>query len=302
MVDANYDRAVRQRAFEFLTELMDRYGEVLPRSELEQGFTYQGHRVPLLAPQGIFKPRILDQPLTIATSPNSPYRDTFTDDGLIQYCYRGTDWKHRDNAGLRATMESRVPIIYIRGILPGKYVATWPVYVVADDPYGLKFTIAVDNAVQFPDEHLLHDSKFDLETALRRKYVTRETRTRLHQRAFRERVINAYRTQCAMCRLRHEELLDAAHITPDSEEGEPIVSNGIALCKIHHAAFDKNIIGIRPDYIVEVRKDILQEVDGPMLKYGLQQMAGTKIQLPHSIKNHPNRDQLEKQFDEFCRR
>jgi len=27
---------------------------------------------------------------------------------------------------------------------------------------------------------------------------------------------------------------------------------------------------VRPDLIVEVRRDILREVDGPMLKYGLQ--------------------------------
>ena len=43
--------------------------------------------------------------------------------------------------------------------------------------------------------------------------------------------------RCALCRLRHQELLDAAHITPDSEaEGEPLVSNGVVLCKLHHAA------------------------------------------------------------------
>jgi len=36
------------------------------------------------------------------------------------------------------------------------------------------------------------------------------------------------------------ELLDAAHITPDTHpEGEPIVSNGLSLCKLHQAAFDR---------------------------------------------------------------
>ena len=40
----------------------------------------------------------------------------------------------------------------------------------------------------------------------------------------------------ALCRLRHQELLDAAHITPDGDaEGEPVISNGVALCKLHHA-------------------------------------------------------------------
>ena len=51
------------------------------------------------------------------------------------------------------------------------------------------------------------------------------------------RVIEAYRTHCAFCRLRHQGLLDAAHITADIEDsGEPVVSNGISLCKLHHAA------------------------------------------------------------------
>ena len=53
-------------------------------------------------------------------------------------------------------------------------------------------------------------------------------------------------------------------------EGEPKVSNGLALCKLHHAAFDCHIIGVNPDYRVEVRVDVLEEIDGPMLEHGLQ--------------------------------
>ncbi len=37
----------------------------------------------------------------------------------------------------------------------------------------------------------------------------------MHQQEFRQRVLRAYRERCAICRLRHEELLDAAHILPD---------------------------------------------------------------------------------------
>jgi hypothetical protein len=59
-------------------------------------------------------------------------------------------------------------------------------------------------------------------------------------------VLRAYRDCCAVCRLRHEELLDAAHILPDGHpRGEPVVRNGLALCKLHHAAFDRHILGIR---------------------------------------------------------
>ena len=84
-----------------------------------------------------------------------------------------------------------------------------------------------------------------------RRYSTAEVRQRLHQQGFRERVLGAYKDSCAMCRLKHRELLDAAHIIPDSEpDGHPVVSNGLALCKIHHAAFDARVMGVRPDLVV----------------------------------------------------
>ena len=76
----------------------------------------------------------------------------------------------------------------------------------------------------------------------------------MHQQSFRIRVIEAYRQCCAICRLKHQELLDAAHILPDKHpRGEPWVSNGLALCKLHHAAFDRHFLGITPDYIIQVR-------------------------------------------------
>ena len=73
-------------------------------------------------------------------------------------------------------------------------------------------------------------------------------------------------------------LLDAAHIVGDRrhERGDPMVPNGLAMCKIHHAAFDTNILGIRPDRVVEIRSDILEEHDGPMLRHGLQELHGAE--------------------------
>jgi hypothetical protein len=88
-------------------------------------------------------------------------------------------------------------------------------------------------------------------------------------------VLTAYQESCSICSLRHVQLLDAAPIIPDGEErGNAVVTNGLSLCKIHHAAFDTNILGIRPDYSIEIRDDILLEVDGPMLKHGLQAHHG----------------------------
>ncbi len=79
------------------------------------------------------------------------------------------------------------------------------------------------------------------------------------------------------------ELLDAAHIVPDTEPmGDAVVPNGLSLCKIHHPAYDSHIIGISPEYDVSVRRDILEEIDGPMLRHGLQELEGGRILLPHT--------------------
>ena len=127
-----------------------------------------------------------------------------------------------------------------------------------------------------------------------------EMKVRLHQPAFRARVISAYETRCAVCQLRHGRLLDAAHITPDSaSDSSTSVTNGIALCKIHHAAYDVNIIGINSDYVVKVREDVLHEIDGPMLKHGLVEMDGVQIWTPNKDDQKPDKERLANRFSEF---
>jgi hypothetical protein len=87
---------------------------------------------------------------------------------------------------------------------------------------------------------------------------------------------------CAICQLHHPELLEAAHIVPDRDpHGEPTVTNGVSLCVLRHTAFDRHIVGIRPDYRIEIRTDILEETDGPMLKHGLQGFQDELIHRPH---------------------
>ncbi len=191
------------------------------------------------------------------------------------------------------------PLIYLHGVAKGKYVPAWPVFIVSDNPTNLTFTVAVDEKETVADlsANVIADSAGE---EARRRYATSVVRVRLHQRTFRARVLAAYREQCALCRLRHIELLEAAHITPDSDEsGEPLVSNGVALCTLHHAAFDGNILGIRPDLVVEIRLDILKEVDGPMLRHGLQEMHGAKIRVPKRPEHQPNPHALAQRYEQF---
>ena len=275
------------------------HGHVLPRKPLEIGFTFQGSQVRLVGPQGIFKPAVMDVPLSITTAPNGPYDDGFGADGLLRYKYRGTDPNHRDNQGLRFAMGEQLPLVYFHGLVRGRYLATWPVFMVRDRPEVLEFSVAVDDAQHLHlnvEAGLVHTE----ENKIRRGYVTTVARRRIHQEAFRERVLQAYHHQCALCRLRHDQLLDAAHIMPDAEpEGEPVVSNGLALCHLHHRAFDRFFLGIRPDYVIEVRPDILLESDGPTLRHAIQGLHGQPISVPRRQEHRPSILLLENRYERF---
>jgi putative restriction endonuclease len=297
------DIEVRLRAFRFLEEQVAVHGSALARSVLERGFDHEGKRVPLISPQGIFTPALLDLPLTFTTVPivegqSRPYEDEVSENGLIRYRYRGTDPGHRDNVGLRTCMERHIPLIYLYGIVPGRYEPVWPVYIVADDPASLTFTVEVGDSANL----LARENTWVAdESKAKRAYLTVATQQRLHQDSFRFRVIRAYRKSCAVCRLRHDELLDAAHILPDKDpRGEPWVCNGLSLCKLHHAAFDANIIGVRPDLVVEVREDVLEENDGPMLQHGLKECHERRlVVVPRQENLRPRSDFLEERYELF---
>lgn len=292
-----HDQKIRLAAFKWLGEQVGIHGDVLPRKLLERGFVIEDNRISLISPQGIFKPKIMDYPLTITTAPEGPYDDAFGKDGYLLYRYRGRDPNHRDNVGLREAFRNRIPLIYFHGVIPGKYLAVWPVYIISDDPSNLTFKVAVDelSALDSRDEYAAPE-----ENVLKRAYVTSEVRIRLHQRGFREKVLAAYRTQCAFCKLKYGELLDAAHIIPDNEpDSRPTIDNGLALCKLHHAAFDSFIISVNPDYIIHVRKDVLEEEDGPMLQHGLKELHRAMIILPRAEQHWPNRDYLDRRFQKF---
>jgi len=285
-------------AFNFLKEQTALHGgSVLPRGVLAQGCEVDGRRVPLVGPQGIFKPAVCELPLSITTVPEipgkeRPYEDEPTYEG-VHYRYRGTDPRHPDNAGLRRAMVEHVPLVYFHGHRPGLYHAEWPVYVVRDDPAHLTFTILTEDVSDVEATSVVAD-------APRRAYLAMLMTRRLHQTLFRVRVLDAYDETCAVCRLRHQELLDAAHILPDKHPlGEPVVPNGLALCKLHHAAFDADILGVRPDLKIEVRHDVLREADGPMLKVGLQGFDGQVITDPRQKVLRPNVDFLAERYERF---
>ncbi len=277
---------VRQRA--------EANGGFLRREEL-LSFQIDGEKLPLIDySRGIRNPRSFTATLSIVASTNGPYDDVESEDGLLHYAYRKGDEWSGDNRKLRSAYESGQPLILFRKEQPNIYTPVMPVYVVDDRPDQRSFTIALDESFTFvSDVRHLSDAQ--------RRYARRLARQRLHQPAFRTRVLVAYNTSCAVCRLRHGALLDAAHIVPDGHDrGVPTTDNGLAMCKIHHAAYDANMLAVTPDYEVRIALKLLDEIDGPMLRHGLQEMHGARLQVPERAKDRPSREGLAWRFEQFA--
>ena len=109
----------------------------------------------------------------------------------------------------------------------------------------------------------------------------------------------AYSSQCAIYHLKELRLLDAAHIVGDIEEaGEPTVANGLSLCAIHHRAFDQNLVGVSPAYVVHVSSRLREDEDGPMLEL-LKGSHEAPLLLPRRQSDRPDRKRLAARFTQF---
>jgi len=289
---------IRQSIFEWLErQEIDLGGYEFRREFLRTAYSYEGHTIGLMDRQnGIWNPTGFDATLSITQTLKSPYADEI--DGPVQkYSYErlpGRPLLSGRNIKLRRAAASGEPLIMFQEILPSLYLPRYPVYIVNDDPNAGYVDVALDESLTlFGDPSQL--------TAPQRRYADRVVQARLHQKSFRMRVLHAYRARCAICTLAHPELLDAAHITPDGlEDSTASVTNGLSLCKIHHAAYDRQVVGIDGDYRVHVREDVLAEVDGPMLRYGLQEMDGRTLVVPRQVSERPDPDRLERRFLVFA--
>jgi putative restriction endonuclease len=292
------DEDVRSSCFASLDVLCAKFGDDLPYvGGLDAGFPFRGRRVPFLAyMKGIYRAAAQTGPaaLSINTSSASPYEDEETPDGVL-YAYREGDIDQADNRALRAAYELAVPIVYFVGTRPGWYKPFYPCYVVADDRVGRRVLVTKGEMAGALDER----EPVLLEDPIERRYAVREMRVRVHQARFRGRVIPAYRTQCAICRLKELRLLDAAHIVSDADViGVPAVSNGLSLCAIHHRAFDQNLVAVTPSYDVAVSPRLLEDEDGPMLDL-LKGFDGASIVLPQRRAHRPDPERLAVRFEQF---
>ena len=281
-----------------LSVLEAEWGAEIPYvGALGKGFPFRGARVPFLNRQkGIYRAAAQRGPaaLSIQTSANTPYADAVTADGFL-YAYRAGDIDQPENRALRAAHELRVPLVYFFSTRPGWYKPIFPAYVSADDPTA-RMVVVTPGELRGPIDE---PEPVALDDPIERRYVVRETKARVHQARFRGRVVPAYASQCAICRLKELRLLDAAHIVSDVEDaGEPSVQNGLSLCAIHHRAFDQNLVGVSPGYVVHVSRRLLEDEDGPMLDL-LKGFHEVRLATPKRELDWPDPERLEARFARF---
>jgi putative restriction endonuclease len=112
---------------------------------------------------------------------------------------------------------------------------------------------------------------------------------------FRRGVLRAYNYKCAVCGfdLRVDDVvfgIEAAHIKWKQFFGPCTVDNGLALCSIHHKAFDKGVIGFTPQYKIKISKTLNGGDWSDKLFY---KFNNSEIYLPRESLNHPQREYLD---------
>lgn len=277
--------------------------ELLTHKELMEGFSWHGHRFRLThQSQGIWKPQPFAAALTFKTAAptpgkEAPYADRIDDSGLLRYKFSET--KKWANDAMKVAAQRRYPLAWLVGIksTPSTlfYYARFPAYIVDIDNRNTEFIIAINETTPSSSDH--KDSG-----KIEKKYVSRWTKERIHQHDFREHVLSAYQISCAVCDLPHAQLLEASHIIADSKEaGVPEVSNGLALCRLHHTAYDRHLLGIDADRRIHVATRA-KSIETARLQTGLLRFEGHSLtHVPVSKQMHPDGDRLAEHFDDFLR-
>lgn len=300
------DDQVRLAAFDRLSMLCQVFGDDIPWAAIADGF-FVGNEKVLFANKavGIFKPRQMNRGLLSikTTMPRKGriniYADRESSDGDFIYSLQGDDPANHHNRSIRDAMEDRTPLIYFHAVSAGVYKAIYPCFISSVDTKSMTCRVTV--GVQASKEYgVKPEALLVMPDQLERRYAVREAKVRLHQATFREMVLSAYAHKCAMSSIPVPELLEAAHIIPDShEEGVPEVQNGICLSRIHHRAFDSNLMGIDPDYKIRVSQRMMAIEDGPILEMGIKSLDGQSLVLPKDKALWPDPRLLEKRFLAF---
>ena len=304
----NIDTRLRQAAFQRLEAITQQYSNDVPWEEIAQPVPLDGDLFFIASRAiGIFKPKQMpDGILSIKTVVPKQgrvniYSDGASDEGGFWYSLESGGIAKAANRQLLISFERKDPIIYLMGVAPGRYFPLWPCYI--DNMDTNRELCHVSMYDRIGDVRYVADSIGTYEVnELEKRYVIREAKTRVHQAEFRARVMRAYSNRCAMTGLPVPQLLEAAHIIPDTHQASTAeVSNGISLSRLHHRAYDADLIGVDPDYRIHLNADLLSTQDGPLLE-SMKQLNNQRISVPRHPKERPSKEALELRYQRFLSR
>ncbi len=268
------DEQIRQAAIARVITLTQVYGDDIPWSAITQGFDLNGEKIFLANKAvGIFKPKQMrGGALSIKTTKPrtgriNVYADSEDADGTFTYSLQGNIPDNHYNRALRECMENQYRLIYFHAVAASVYKAIFPCFIEGIDTQRMicRVSVASELGSSTPPPSLRDSEAWRIE----RRYALRATNVRLHQAEFRERVLDAYGKRCAMTGLPVPELLEAAHIMPDTHVlGVAGINNGICLSRIHHRAFDSNLIGVTADYRIQVSERLMAIMMGRFWREG----------------------------------
>lgn len=291
------DAVIIQDAIKHISYLQTIYGDAIPNAAIREGFLVNGETVRLENKAvGIFKPRqmkagALSIKTTIPrTGRRQIYNDQLSDDGFYHYSLQQGDPRGGNNKYLWQSLEMNQPFIYFHAIAPAVYTAIWPCFVKQIHVERQVALIEVGSQTTLDSV-----GNYSLErTEIESRYRVQESKVRLHQASFRAAVLDAYKDSCAITGLPEPRLLEAAHILPDSEIGDKqLISNGIALNRLHHKAFDGGLLRIKPDYTIAIG-DRLKELDSSKyVRDSFLKFDGEKICVPNNPSDRPDPELLE---------
>lgn len=125
----------------------------------------------------------------------------------------------------------------------------------------------------------------------KRRTAIASVRRALRDTSFKDRVLTAYSHRCSVCALQLD-LIEAAHIVPVAvPNSTDETANGLALCALHHKAYDKALLDVDDRYHVLMsnsERGRLQAIghDGGIDSFarGLRPL----ILLPPAVTDRPN--------------
>ncbi|MCX6030025.1 MAG: HNH endonuclease [Chloroflexi bacterium] len=148
---------------------------------------------------------------------------------------------------------------------------------------------ALETVSQQPD---VNTAELPVTSQARRTTVTSVSR-KLRDAKFRKSVLAAYSYRCAFCGLQLN-LTDAAHIVPVTHESSvDRTFNGLALCALHHRAFDQSLVTLWEDYSVRCSEEQVARLTASARHGGLQGFKEglyQTIALPNIVSDRPHVD------------